>query len=259
VRENGSQPLLERLKDELRDKRMLVLFDNFEHLLDAAADVAELLEATARLKLLVTSRERLHLRSEQEVAVQPLVLPDPANLPSIDQVSQYAAIALFVARAQASRPDFQLTSANAPTIAAICVRLDGLPLAIELAAVRLKLFEPEALLARLSSQLALLTGGARDLPLRQQTIRSTIAWSYDLLTGAEQALFRRLGVFVGGCMLETAEAVCADVEPKMDMRSSESQRASFPQAPPSILNGLAALVIKACCKRLLSRAASRAW
>jgi predicted ATPase/transcriptional regulator with XRE-family HTH domain len=208
VRERGGQPLLERLKDELRDKRMLLLLDNFEQVVDAAPLLAELLAATARLKVLVTSREHLHLRGEQELAVQPLALPDPANLPALDRVAQYAAIALFVERAQASQADFQLTSANAPAIAEICVRLDGLPLAIELAAARLKLFAPEALLARLSSRLALLSGGPRDLPARQHTLRNTIDWSYRLLTPEEQALFARLGVFVGGCTLEAVESVC---------------------------------------------------
>jgi len=250
VRESGSQPLLERLKDELRDKRLLLLLDNFEHLLNAAPQVAELLAATARLKLLVTSRERLHLRGEQEVAVQPLALPDPADLPALDQVSQYAAIALFLARAQASQADFQLTSATAPAITEICVRLDGLPLAIELAAARLKLFPPEALLARLSSRLALLSGGARDLPLRQQTMRSTIAWSYDLLTDAEQMLFRRLGVFVGGCTLEAAAAICADAMPKIEDRRSQIERASILDAPSSILDGLAALVDKSLLREV---------
>jgi predicted ATPase len=210
VRESGSQPLLVCLKDALHDRDLLLLLDNFEHLLDAAPLVAELLADTARLKLVVTSRERLHLRGEQEVAVPPLALPDSGQLPAFDQVSQYAAIALFMARAQASQPNFQLTSANAPAIAEICVRLDGLPLALELAAARLKLFAPEALLARLSGRLALLRGGARDLPERQQTIRTTIAWSYDLLTEAEQTLFRRLAVFLGGCTLYAAEAVCGD-------------------------------------------------
>ena len=203
----GVQPVLERLKDALRDKRTLLLLDNFEHLLDAASQVAELLAATTRLKLLVTSRERLHLRGEQEFVVPPLALPNLANLDELDQLAQVAAFELFIARVQASRPDFQLTSANAPAIAAICVCLDGLPLAIELAAARAKLFPPEALLARLSSGLALLTGGPRDLPARQQTIRSTIAWSYDLLTAAEQLLFRRLGVFVGGCTLDAIDAI----------------------------------------------------
>jgi predicted ATPase/transcriptional regulator with XRE-family HTH domain len=212
VRENGIQPLLERLKDELRHKRILLLLDNFEHLLDAAAHVAELLAATAQLKLLVTSRRRLHLRGEQEVAVPPLALPDPAALPPLDQVSQYAAIVLFMARAQSSQPNFRLTSANAPAIVAICVRLDGLPLAIELAAAWVKLFAPETLLARLehAGGMSVLIGGSRDLPARQQTVRSTIDWSYELLGSAEQALFRRLGVFVGGWTLPAAEAMDAE-------------------------------------------------
>lgn len=242
VRENSSQLLLERLKDELRDKQMLLLLDNFEHLLDAAAHIAELLAATARLKLLVMSRENLHLRGEQQVAVPPLALPDPADLPTLDQLSQYAAIALFMARAQTSQPDFKMTSANARAIAEICVRLDGLPLAIELAAARLKLFEPEALLARLSSGLALLTGGARDLPARQQTIRYTIAWSYDLLTEVEQTLLRRLGVFVGGCTLGAAEVICAEEEPKDEDGGSTIEHAST-------LDGLTALVDKSLLRQ----------
>jgi predicted ATPase/transcriptional regulator with XRE-family HTH domain len=208
LRETGGQPLVTQLKQFLGDKRLLLLLDNFEHLLDAAPLVAELLAGATRLKVLATSRERLHLRGEKEVAVPPLALPDHANLPPLDQLSQYAAVALFRARALDTRPDFQLTNANATIVAEICVRLDGLPLAIELAAARVKLFTPEALLTRLSSRLTLLTGGARDLPLRQQTIRATIDWSYHLLDGDEQVLFARLGVFVGGWTLEAAEAVC---------------------------------------------------
>ncbi len=208
VRESGRQPLLERLKDELRDKHMLLLLDNFEQVVEAAPSVAELLMAAVELKVLVTSRERLHLRGEQEVAVQPLALPDPDHLPALDQVSQYAAIALFIQHARAVQPAFQLTNANVLAVAEICARVDGLPLAIELAAARLKLFAPEALLARLSSRLALLTGGARDLPARQQAMRTAIAWSYELLDSGEQTLFGRLSVFVGGCTLAAAEGVC---------------------------------------------------
>ena len=207
VREIGSQPLLECLKHELRDKQMLLLLDNFEQVVDAAPLLAELLATVAELKVLVTSRERLHLRGEQEIAVPPLALPDPGQLPPVERLSQYAAIALFMQHARAVQPTFQLTNANAPVVAEICVRLDGLPLAIELAAARLKLFAPEVLLARLSSRLTLLSSGPRDLPARQQTMRTTIAWSYDLLNEAEQRLFRRLGVFVGGCTLEAADAV----------------------------------------------------
>jgi len=249
VREVGGQPLLECLKDDLRDKRILLLLDNFEQVVDAATLVAELLATAAALKVLVTSRERLHLRGEQEVAVPPLALPDPGQLPPVERLSQYAAIALFMAHARAVQPIFQLTNANAPAVAEICMRLDGLPLAIELAAARLKLFAPEALLARLSSRLALLTGGPRDLPARQQTIRSTIAWSYDLLTEAEQTLFRRLGVFVGGCTLAAAEAVCGDKRTERHADEVTKQQSVDSVSPDllvswSVLDGIAALVDK---------------
>src|SRR6266508_3792601 len=160
IRETGGQPLVAQLKQFLGDKRLLLLLDNFEQVLDAAPLLAELLTTASRLKLLVTSRERLHLRGEQELAVPPLALPDPAHLPALDQVSQYAAIALFIQHARAVQPAFQLTNANVLAVAQICARLDGLPLAIELVAARLKLFAPEALLARLSGRLALLRGGA---------------------------------------------------------------------------------------------------
>lgn len=208
VRETSGQPLAERLKDELRDKQMLLLLDNFEQVLDAAMIIVDLLASAAQLKILVTSRETLHLRGEQEVTVAPLALPDCTALPPLDQLSQYAAVALFIQRAQAIQADFQITTRTAATVAEICVRLDGLPLAIELAAARLKLFPPDALLTRLGSRLTLLTSGARDLPTRQQRMWDTIAWSYDLLTVAEQRLFRQLGVFVGGATLEAIDAVC---------------------------------------------------
>jgi len=209
MREIGNQPLVTQLKQFLDDKRMLLLLDNFEQVLDAAPLLADLLATASQLKLLVTSRESLHLRGEKEVAVPPLALPDRAQLPPFDQLSQYAAVALFIQRALDARPNFQLTIANAAAVAEICARLDGLPLAIELAAVRVKLFSPQALLARLEQPLTLLTGGARDLPARQQTIRATIDWSYHLLDANEQLLFTRLGVFVGGWTIEAAEVVCA--------------------------------------------------
>jgi len=218
VREIGGQPLVTQLKQFLSDQRMLLLLDNFEHVLDAAPLLADLLATAARVKLLVTSRARLHLRGEQQFPVPPLRLPDLAQLPDVGTLTQYAAVALFVARAQAIQPAFHLTSANAPDVAAICARLDGLPLAIELAAARSKLFAPEALLARLEHRLALLTGGVRDLPARQQTLRNTIAWSYDLLTAAQQRLFRCLSVFVGGCTIEAAIAVYdTTVDPNADV------------------------------------------
>jgi predicted ATPase len=177
VREIGGQPLLERLKNYLRDKQMLLL-DKFEQVVDAATLVAELLATSAELKVLVTSRENLHLRGEQEIAVPSLGLPHPSQLPPVERLTQYGRIALFIQHARAIQPTFQLTNANAPSVAEICVRLDGLPLAIELAAARFKLFAPEALLIRLDERLKFLIGGARDLSERQQTIRNTIDWSY---------------------------------------------------------------------------------
>jgi predicted ATPase/class 3 adenylate cyclase/DNA-binding NarL/FixJ family response regulator len=208
VTERASQPLLERLTDELREQHVLLLLDNFEQVLPAAPQLAELLAACPKLKMLVTSREVLHLYGEHEFGVPPLALPDRAQLPPLDRLTQYEAVRLFIERAQAAKADFAVTNASAPVVAEICVRLDGLPLAIELAAARVKLFAPQALLSRLEHRLALLTGGGRDLPARHQTIRGAIDWSYNLLSAAEQALFARLGVFVGGCTLEAAAAVC---------------------------------------------------
>ncbi len=208
VHETAGQPLAETLRASLREKRLLLLLDNFEQVVGAAADLAALLEAAPHLKLLVTSRVSLHLRGEREYPLVPLPLPDAGHLPAPEQLSQYAAVALFIERARDARPDFLVTPANGPAIAEICARLDGLPLAIELAAVRVKLLPPEALLTRLSSRLKLLTSGARDLEERQQTMRATIAWSEGLLSPAERVLFRRLAVFVGGATLEAAEAVC---------------------------------------------------
>jgi predicted ATPase/transcriptional regulator with XRE-family HTH domain len=191
----------------LEGKRVLLLLDNFEHLLAAAPVIADLLTASAGLTILATSRASLRLRREYEFAIQPLQLPDLARLPALDRLAGVEAVALFVQRAQAARPDFALTVDNARAVAAICVRLDGLPLAIELAATWVKVLPPTALLARLEQRLPLLTGGARDLPARQQTLWSTIAWSYDLLTPDEQKLFRWMAVFVGGATLEVLEAV----------------------------------------------------
>jgi predicted ATPase/serine/threonine protein kinase/DNA-binding CsgD family transcriptional regulator len=212
IREVTGQPLLERLREELRQKQMLLLLDNFEQVVDAGVQVVNVLTACPKLKVLVTSREVLHLQAEHEFPVPPLALPDPKRLPDLAMLSHNAAVALFLQRAQAVKPDFQLTNANARAIVEICVRLDGLPLAIELAAARMKLLPPQALLARLDQRLALLTGASRDLPARQQTLRNTIAWSYNLLDAAEQRLFRRLSVFVGGCTLQAIEAVCAGLD-----------------------------------------------
>jgi predicted ATPase/DNA-binding SARP family transcriptional activator len=211
VREETDRPPMASLKAYLREKHLLLLLDNFEHLLAAASVVTELLAAAPRLKVLVTSRAVLHLRGEHEFPVPPLAVPDLKRLPPSEALSQYAAVALFIQRALAVRPSFRVTNENAPAVAEICHRLDGLPLAIELAAARIKLFSPQALLPRLEHRLSLLTGGAHDLPARQQTLRDAIAWSYDLLTEREQRLFRRLSIFAGGCIVEAVEAVCSVV------------------------------------------------
>ena len=206
VRELAGEPLLQTLCRVLRERRMLLVLDNCEQVVDAAADVAALLAACPRVVMLATSRIPLHIRAEREVTVAPLSLPDPGRLPPLAELERVAAVTLFVERARAARADFALTAENAAAIAAICQRLDGLPLAIELAAARVKVLSPLALLARLEQRLPLLSGGGRDLPRRQRTMRDAIAWSYDLLTPEEQALFRRLAVFVGGFTLEAAEA-----------------------------------------------------
>jgi predicted ATPase/class 3 adenylate cyclase/DNA-binding XRE family transcriptional regulator len=207
LQEASSQPMAETLREYVADKRhLLLVLDNFEQVVRAASEVAALLAASPGVRVLVTSRVPLHLRGEREYPLVPLPLPDRGQVPPPETLSQYAAVALFIERAQAARPDFTATAANAPAIAEICARLDGLPLAIELAGARVKLLPPEALLARLSSRL--LTGGARDLEERQQTMRATIAWSEALLTPGERTLFRRLAVFSGGWGLEAAEAVC---------------------------------------------------
>ena len=199
LRETGQASLANRLRDYFRTWELLLVLDNFEHVLAAAPQIAELLRACRGLKLLVTSRAPLRIQGEQEYPVPPLALPDSDGILSLGELSEVEAVALFVQRARAVKPDFAPTEANAPAVAAICRRVDGLPLAIELAAARVALLSPAALLARLERRLPLLTGGARDQPARQRTMRDAIAWSHDLLTPAEQALFRRLAVFVGGC------------------------------------------------------------
>ncbi|MDQ5854230.1 MAG: tetratricopeptide repeat protein, partial [Chloroflexota bacterium] len=211
VKEAGGQSLLESLTAYLHAKQLLLVLDNFEQVVAAAPVVADLLRTAAQLKVLVTSRSVLHLYGEQEYPVPPLALPDRRHLPPLDALTQFAAVALFIQRAHAVKPDFQVTHENAAAVADICHRLDGLPLALELAAARSKLFPPQALRGRLDQRLTLLTGGARDLPARQQTIRATIDWSYNLLAPAEQTLFRRLGVFVSGWTAEAAEVICAGV------------------------------------------------
>src|SRR5580704_10973748 len=211
LRETGGRSPLESLKEYLQNSlsvRMLILIDNFEHMLEAAPLLADLLALAPSLKILVTSRAALHVYNEHEFPVPPLALPDARGSLPLEVLSQYSAISLFVQRAVAVKPDFELTEENASAVAEICSRLDGLPLAIELAAARAKILSPSAMQSRLASRLQLLTGGSRDLPARQQTLRQAIDWSYDLLNESEQKLFRRLSVFMGGCTLEAVESVC---------------------------------------------------
>ncbi len=208
VKEDGGRPLIDSLKSFLCRKQMLLVLDNFEQIIKAAPQLSDLQTACAKLKLLVTSREALRIRGEREFPVPPLALPDLKHLPPIEALSENAAVTLFVERAHAVKTDFELTNDNARTVAEICVRLDGLPLALELAAVRIRILTPQTMLRRMESRLGLLTSGARDLPARQRTLRNAIAWSHDLLDAQEQRLFRRLSVFVGGFTLEAAESVC---------------------------------------------------
>jgi predicted ATPase/class 3 adenylate cyclase len=208
VRETGEQPLDESLKDYLKERRLLLVLDNFEQVLGAAPTVTELLAAAPGLKVLATSRAPLGLYGEQEYAVPPLSVPDVRHLPDFKTLSQYEAVRLFIERAKSAKVDFEVTDESAPAVAEICVRLDGLPLAIELAAARIKMLPPKAMLQRLSSRLKLLTGGARDLPVRQRTLRGAIEWSHTLLGDGEKTLFARMAVFSGGRTLEAVEAVC---------------------------------------------------
>jgi predicted ATPase/class 3 adenylate cyclase len=208
ISEQGGRSLTEALGDHLRERHLLLVLDNLEHLLDAAGLVAGLLDTCRELHVLVTSRIPLRIRREHEHAVPPLAVPDAGRLPDLESLSQYESVALFIERARAVKDSFTVTNENAPAVAEICARLDGLPLALELAAARIKLFPPQALLQRLDSRLTLLTGGARDLPERQRTLRGAIDWSYSLLNEEEQVLFARLSVFAGGWTFEAAEAVC---------------------------------------------------
>lgn len=224
IHQTSDGPLENQLISYLRDREILLILDNFEQILPAAPLVSTLLAASPQLTVLVTSRAALRLAAEHEYPVPTLATPDPECMLAAEELTQYDAVELFIQRAQAIKPDFVVTSANAPAVAEICYRLDGLPLAVELAAARIRLFPPEALLSRLSHRLTLLTGGARDLPARQQTLRGTIDWSYSLLSPDEQRLFARLAVFAGSWTFEAAEAICAN-ENDLD-----------------VLSGLAALV-----------------
>jgi predicted ATPase len=225
VREAPGRSLVWSIHEHVGARELLLVLDNFEHVVAAAPLVVELLAACPSLRVLATSRTPLRVRGEQEYPVPPLALP-PTTDARPEALGGAAAVALFVLYATRARPDFALTAENACAVAAICQRLDGLPLAIELAASRVKILPPEALLARLSQRLRLLTGGGPDLPARQQTLHDAIGWSYDLLTPAEQRLFARVGVFVGGAALDAAEEVCVE------------------QADDDVLGGIASLVDK---------------
>jgi len=244
VHEQGGQPLLEQLQTTLKPRELLLVLDNFEQVVAAAPAVGAILAAAPDVQALVTSRETLKLYGEQEFPVPPLTLPEAGRVLPLERLAQFEAVRLFIERAQAVRPDFAVTAENAPYIAEICARLDGLPLALELAAARSKLFPPKALLARLDQRLRLLSGGPRDLPARQQTLTNAIAWSYDLLDAAEQVVFTRLAVFVGGCTLEAAEAVVGD-----EAGAGESELAAYVPRE-AVLDGLSALVDRSLVRQV---------
>jgi predicted ATPase/DNA-binding SARP family transcriptional activator len=252
VREAGGQPLIEAVKAHLRDRRLLLVLDNYEHVVDAATIVTQLLEHAPVLKVIVTSRMRLRLRGEHEYPVPPLALPSTRQQPSVECLSRCAAIALFVERAREVAPGFTLTPANATAVADICGYLDGLPLAIELAAARIKVLSPEAMRARLAQPLALLSDGPRDAPERQQTLRNAIRWSYDLLGPDEQRLFRQLSVFAGSWTMSAAEALtgwdgqCRTTPRRTRASSTSGHAIPVPNSvtDPAVLDALVALVDK---------------
>jgi predicted ATPase/DNA-binding NarL/FixJ family response regulator len=229
-----SPRLAERTFAYLRDRQTLIIVDNFEQVLPAAGWLADLLAICTSATLLVTSREPLHLRWEQSYQVPSLVLPDPDHLPRLQELARVPAVALFLERAQALDPEFALDGENARTVAELCVRLDGLPLAIELAAARTGVLSPRMILDRLEQRLSLLRWDAPDLPTRQHTLRSAIGWSYDLLDTQEQALFRHLGVFAGGFTMEGARTVA----------SAGSEETGHLPATEEVFDGLASLVDK---------------
>ncbi|HYI11566.1 MAG TPA: protein kinase [Thermoanaerobaculia bacterium] len=233
----GGAPLLTALKTALREKTLLLILDNFEQVLDAAPVAGEILKAAPRVKILVTSRSPLHIGGEREYAVPPLTTP-PLELPlAPEALASYASVALFIERASSVKSDFALTSENARAIAELCVRLDGLPLAIELAAARVKVLPPQAMLSRVEDRLKLLSGGSRDLPQRQQTMRAAISWGYNLLDESDKTLFSFLSVFGGGFDIEQAE------------RLIEQISGGRPPGPEDVLDGIGSLIDKAFLRR----------
>jgi non-specific serine/threonine protein kinase len=253
VRESGDRPLAERLIDALRDRRTLLVLDNFEQVVEAAPLLVELLSAGSNLKVLVTSRVRLRISGEHAFVVPPLALAEGEETPPLSDVATAPATRLFVARAAAADPAFALTEANAAAVAGICRELDGLPLAIELAAARIPLLPPQAMLTRFTqdvhARLPLLTDGPRDMPARQRTLRSAIAWGYDLLSAEEQAVCRRLAVFVGGFTLAAAEMVAALKSEDRGETSDEIHDGSVFGPRPSILAIVAALIDASLLRR----------
>ena len=244
VRASSGRTVLDAVKEALLSKQLLLILDNFEQVVEAASTVAELVSVAPSLKVLVTSRAILRLYGEREYPVPPLSLPDRRAAPGPAHVVQFEAVRLFAERARAARPDFALTAENAADVVEICHRLDGLPLALELAAARIRSLTPRAMLQRMERRLPLLTGGARDLPARQRTLRDAIAWSYELLDPGEQTLFRRMGVF-WGCSLEAAETVCAG-EPARPGATS----VALPLLEIEVLDGLESLVEKSLVRQI---------
>jgi predicted ATPase/DNA-binding CsgD family transcriptional regulator/transcriptional regulator with XRE-family HTH domain len=250
VHETGGQPLRDTLVNVLQNKQMLLLLDNLEHVAAAVPDLVDLLEHTPGLKILATSRAALRIAGEYIRTVPPLSFPDMHNLPSLDVLAAYPAVQLFVQQAQAADKNFALTDEQAPIVAAICARLEGVPLAIELAAARIRILPPKALLEQLDQRLALLSKGAANAPERHQSLRAAIAWSYELLSTDEQALFRWLGVFVGVWMLAAAEAVCGSWELGVgSWGDGTTTPTPISQLPTPILHGLAALVDQSLVQR----------
>ena len=246
LKETGGQSVVWVLKDYLRARKTLLVIDNFEQVADAAPVIAELLAAAPRLKMLVTSRARLHLSLEHEYMVPPLAAPETLAQISPDELRRYEAVRLFIERAQGVKANFTLTDESVRSVAEICARLDGLPLAIELAAARVKLLSPQAILSRLDHRLKLLTGGARDLPTRQQTMSGAVEWSYELLTDDEKQLFRRLAVFAGGFTFDGAEAVVAGQRSVAAKVETINERAAVRDAQQrvDVLDGVTSLVDK---------------